>query len=50
MYLSVYLSGKSLVQKSGFPWKRLQVAIKTSNTGVKAGSAREQLRLLTAPK
>ncbi len=32
------------------PWKRLQVVNKTSSTSLKAGNAREQLRLLTIPK
>lgn len=36
--------------QAGFPWKRLQVVNKTHSTGLKAGSAKEQLRLLTVPE
>lgn len=50
-YLSVYRSGKPLAQKS------VRLSLETpagcqqkSSTRLKAGSAREQLRLLTVPK
>lgn len=48
--LFICLESPLHTSRSGFPWKRLQVVNKPSSTRLNAGSAREQLRLLTVPK